>query len=165
MPPTQGDTSASERIAAAFSNLSESAKAINDVSERLNKQIATLESALKRIHVGVACWTEIAKGGGQYHRWGHYVGYTLIRDEWRIAISETESNDWDDPEDPPKDKEWAFADAPRYLQPKAVEKLPDLIEALVAATDAAAKRLEDKVAPAEELASVVWQIAHPTKRK
>lgn len=163
MKPTPDVIPASERISSAFSKLTESAKNINEVSARLHKQIAALENCLARINVGVACWVVIAKGGGQYDNWSRHVGYARIDGKWCIAISTEESLEWTEPGSE-KVEEWPFAEAPRYLQPQAVEKLPELIEALVAATDAAAKRLEEKVAPAEELVQAVEPLAFPKKK-
>ena len=48
---------------------------------------------------------------------------------------------------------------------KAIDKLPDLIEALVEATNATAKRLKEKVAPAEELAAAVKAFLITPKQK
>ena len=54
-----------------------------------------------------------------------------------------------------------LSDAPRHLRVKAVDKLPDLIEALVKATDATASRLKKQVAPAQELAAAVNELINP----
>jgi hypothetical protein len=64
-----------------------------------------------------------------------------------------------------KDKIWPFNEAPRYLRVKAVDKLPDLIEAMVAATDATAERLRKKVEPARELATAVNALMNPKKKQ
>ena len=46
----------------------------------------------------------------------------------------------------------------------AVDKLLDLIESLIEATDATARRLQKKVAPAQELAAAVSALVNPKKK-
>ena len=142
----------SERVAVAFSKLTESAANINKISNQLAKQVAELEGCLKRIDVRVACWTTLDKQEEQYESWSTSVGYARLKGEWRIAIETRHARDWTDQDDL---EQWAFADAPRHLQAKAIEKLADLVEAMVSATNAAADRLEKKLAPAETLVTAV----------
>ena len=106
-------------------------------------------------------WATINKGSSQFEYWSQNVGYTLIKGTWRIAIQTREGADRADED---KIEEWPLTEAPRYLQPKAIEKLPELIEALIAATDAAAQRLEEQIAPAEELAAAVNAVVSPKKK-
>ena len=57
-----------------------------------------------------------------------------------------------------------FNEAPIHLRLKVVDKLPDLIEQMVPAADATAKRLLEKVSPVEELASAVTAIVNAKKK-
>ena len=50
----------SERITEAFKILLASARSINEVSGELAKPIASVERALKRLNLGVACWISIS---------------------------------------------------------------------------------------------------------
>jgi len=144
----------STRITAAFEKLSASAKTINDVSGELAKPIAALEQALQRLDFGVACWTTITSGGNDsWDYWSHDVGYTSNRQGWFLAIRSVRGDERD-PENEIQDI-WPFNEAPRWLRIKAVDKLPDLIEALVEATNATAKRLGEKIGPAQEIAAAV----------
>lgn len=149
----------SERIAIAFKTLITSAKGINDASAQLAKPIASLERALKRLNLGVVCWTTINSGIDGDRYWSQDVGYSRVRrvnGDWRLAIRTIEG-----PEHDPEirtQEVWPFSDAPRHLRVKAVDKLPELMEALVKTTDATASRLKKKVAPAEELAAAVNEI-------
>ena len=143
----------SERIAAAFTKLSASAKTINSISDELAKPIVALESALQRLNLGVACWTKIGAGESSPDvTWRHDVGYAQVKGVWCIAVKSGEG-----PDDPEywRETEWAFNEAPRHLRIKAVDKLPELMEALVEAAEATAKRMAQKVAPANELAAAV----------
>ena len=140
-----------ERTVVAFESLASSAKKLNDVSGELAKPIASLERALHRLNVGVACWTRIAGRDDGHTCWSQDVGYSIVNGGWRLAVRSVVG---DDPEYASKEV-WPFNEAPLYLRVRAVDKLPDLLEALVKAADAAADRLSKKVAPAQDLASAV----------
>lgn len=154
--------SPSERISTAFKTLIGSAKSINDASGELAKPIASLEKSLKRLNLGVACWTTISEDAIEwpYFR-NRQVGYAYSRERggWCLAIRAIEGR-----EGMPEldfEKTWPFSDAPRHLRIKAVDKLPELIEALVKTTDATTSRLKKKVAPAQELAAAVNELVQP----
>src|SRR5207244_1060179 len=91
-----------------------------------------------------------------------YVGYAQVKGEWRIAIQTSDGSDYS-PERS-DDEIWSFNDAPRHLRVKAIDKLPDLIEALVKTADATAERLKQKVEPAQELAAAVNALMNPKKK-
>lgn len=145
--------SPSERITIAFETLATSAKTLNDVSGELAKPIASLERALQRLNVGVACWTTINGDSDGYRYWSNDVGYSRVKRRWCLAIRTIEGRE--DAPEIAEEEVWPFNEAPRYLRVKAVDKLPELVEALVKATDSAAARLKKKVAPANELATAV----------
>lgn len=153
-----------ERMDAAFKALVASAEKINAASDELARPVAALDSVLARLNVGVECWTEVNRhiddDGSQY--WSHDVGYTRHARKWCLAIRTVEGDERF-PESA-RLEVWPFNEAPRYLRAKAVDKLPELIAALVKATDAAAKRLEGKVAPAEALASAARTLANSKKQ-
>lgn len=154
-----GSSSPAERIAIAFNTLIGSAKSINEASGELAKPIASLEKALKRLNLGVACWTKINDGRDGYDYWSQDVGYSRVRGTWRLAIRTVEGRE----DDPGREfqEEWPFGEAPRHLRIKAVSRLPELIEALVKATDATTARLKKQVAPAQELATAVNELVKP----
>ena len=157
--------SPSDRISAAFETLITSAKTINDVSGELAKPVASLEKSLKRLNLGVACWTNISDEATE---WPYFriqqVGYAYSRKHgsWSLAIRIREGRE-DEPESG-YEKTWPFTEAPPHLRIKAVDKLPELIEALVKTTDATTSRLKKTVAPAQELAAAVRGIINPKDR-
>lgn len=155
-------TSPSERITAAFSKLTESAKVINDASNELAQPIASLERSLHRLNIGVACWATISGGEEFDEYWSNDVGYARVKKEWCLAIRSRHGNH--NFPDPAYEEVWPFNEAPRHLRAKAVDKLPDLLEAMVPATDATAGRLKEKVAPAKDLASAVSTLLGPKKK-
>ena len=163
-PSGRPATSVSERIVAAFQTLTESAENINSASNELGKPIASLDRALKRLNLGVACWTTISHGGSENgpDYWSRQVGYARVRRIWCLAIRTLEG----DVRYPDEEIEevWSFNEAPKHLRVKAVDKLPELIEALVEATNATAKRLTDKVAGAQDIAAAVNALVTPKKK-
>jgi hypothetical protein len=142
-----------DRITAAFALLTESARQINAVSIELLRSIASLEDAINRLNVGVACWTEFNEGSDGAYWWRESIGYADVNGKWCIAIQKSQGSEYD-PERS-SEKTYEFNHAPRYMRVKAVDKLPDLIEALVKATDATTERLQKKVTPTRDLAVAV----------
>ena len=153
----------SERITEAFKTLRTSARKINEVSGELAKPIASIERALKRLNLGVACWTTISstRDLDGLHFKNHDVGYAYSRAlrRWCLAIRTVEGREGMPESD--YEETWPFSDAPRFLRIKAVNKLPELIEALVDVTDATANRLKKQVEPAQQLAAAVNELINP----
>lgn len=146
--------SPSGRITAAFESLTQSAKALNEASGEVARPIATLDRALQRLNIGVACWTKISKGENQFgDYWSREVGYARVKNEWGLAIREVEGSETHPDEE--KEELWPFNEAPHHLRVKAIGHLPELIEAMVEATNATAKRLRDTAVPARELSEAV----------
>ena len=148
----------SERISVAFTKLTESAKNINDVSNELAKPIAAMQIGLKKLNIGVACWTNIQGGTDQFEDayWSNDVGYARVKGEWSLAIRSV--NGILSQPDAEMETVWPFNEAPRHLRIKAVDLLPTLIEDMVQATDATTKRMGDKVPAAQSLAQAVAKI-------
>lgn len=149
---TSEGASPSERMSDAFSKLAESAQSINETAGELAKPVASLQRSLQQLNLGVACWQKILGGsdeGDNY--WSNDVGYARVNGTWCIALR-TVAGHLQHPDAEDVDM-WPFNEAPLHLRVKAVEKLPDLIESLVEATNAANKRLKAKVGPTTELAA------------
>ena len=157
-----GSLGPAERTTIAFGALAASAKKLNEVSGELAQPVASLERALHRLSIGVACWTRIAGHDDGHDCWSQDVGYSMVNGAWRLAARRVHG-DGVNPENT-REEVWPFNEAPLYLRIRAVDKIPDLLEAFVKATDAAANRLSKKVGPAQELADAVNALAK-SKRK
>jgi hypothetical protein len=158
-----GTVSPSERIAAAYQALSKSAKSVNQATEELAKPVSAVENALRLLNLGVACWVKAGEGSSEDGNfWNRQLGYALIERHWRLAIKTIEGNEMY----PDREvvEEWAFNEAPLYLRLKVVDKLPDLLEAMVGAADATARRLREKAVPVQEQAAALNAVINP-KRK
>lgn len=148
------DVSPSERIAAAYKRLAESATYLNTASDELGKSILALEAALRGLNLGVTTWVQFAgseNSDGDFT--DHCVGYAKVGGKWGIALSVAKGNrSW--PEDS-RDDEWLFNDAPRALRADAVDALPELVESLVTTAETTAKKIKEKTGRARELAATI----------
>jgi hypothetical protein len=154
--------SPSARMAAAFTKLRASAKEIKTVSDELSRSVADLERALRALDLRVGCWTLISehnKYGDEF--WREYVGYREDNKQWRIVVQTSHGHD--SQPDEADETTWGFDEAPQYLRVKAVDKLPELIEALVTTVDKTAERMKKKVPSAQELAAAVAVIKKVTR--
>ena len=80
------DTSPSERMTSAFASLVQSSKNINDASNELAQPIASLEKSLKRLNLGVTCWTQVSSAGDGDTYFLREVGYAELQDRWCVAL-------------------------------------------------------------------------------
>jgi hypothetical protein len=140
-----------ERVAKAFTQLSASATELNAVSDELSKPIATIEGALKKINLGLPTWVKIAGHVDveSEHFWERAIGYAKFGGNWRIGIR-TRAGHFDTD---PTEEYWVFSDAPRVYRVEAVDKLPELLEALVTSASETAAKLKEKIATANEIAA------------
>lgn len=147
------DVPLSDRSAAAFAKLRASASEITTVSDQLSESIRAVERTFNRLKIRVACWTMISEqrrdDGGDYFK-REYLGYREHGKEWRILLSVVEGFDGDPMGS--DDSEWLFDEAPQYLRGKAIDYLPDLVEALTTTVDKTTERLRKKVEPAQAIA-------------
>jgi hypothetical protein len=153
------DGSPSERIAAAFQRLNESSTHLNAASDELGQSIRALDLALQKLNLGVKAYVKCAEyqdPSGEFE--DHYIEYTKVGGKWGIALS-TREGDRRDEMYARTTGEWLFNDAPRSLRAEAVDKLPDLVEALVNEADKTTAKIMDKTAVAKDLAKTVNAIA------
>lgn len=155
--------SSRDKIASAYKQLATSAVELNAVSDELGKWISALDAALKKLNLGISTWITIDGGenpeNGDY--WRRRLGYEKVAGKWGIAISDSFGNEHTEYE---SSEEWLFNDAPRRLRIEAVEKLPELLDALVREADKAAEQIKIKVAYAQDLAAAVDDLARPTRQ-
>lgn len=125
----QQDPSASERIAAALELLKPVAKDVSQAAAELSKPIVAIESVLKGMNIAFEAWVTYRSVGDRrpyYTEWD--LGYSRVEGRWGICLREVEGDD-QDPEGG-RVQSWHFNESPLYMRQRAVDKLPDLIEAL-----------------------------------
>lgn len=145
---------AAARIAESYKKLAGSAQLLNAASDGLAKQITSLDLALQRLNLGVIAWERVQgiddDGTGCY--WSRDVGYTKIGSRWGLALRTREGSHQQEEDTV---EEWLFNDSPRHMRIDAIDKIPDLVEKLIKASEKTARKLQEKTAQAGELAAAV----------
>ena len=144
------------RISASYKQLTAAATELNAVSDELGKFITALDSALRRLNLGIATWLRLESredGSGNYTK--RDLGYAKVGNKWGIALRTMSGNH--NIVEESNVEEWLFNDAPRALRIESVEKLPDLFESLVKEADAATKQIKSKTHHAQALATALGE--------
>jgi hypothetical protein len=138
------------RVSQSYQQLSAAATQLNAVSDDLGKFVGALDTALRRLNLGIATWLRL---DGREDGLGNYtkrdLGYAKIGGKWGIALRVVAGNH--NTPDVSTVEEWLFNEAPRSLRIEAVEKLPDLFDSLVKEADAATRRIRSKTSKIQEL--------------
>ena len=157
------EPSPSDRFSSAFQQLLPAAAKLDAASNGLTKPVAEIEAILKRLNLGISSWTTLTATSGDEdgnggEEWS--LGYARHGGRWGILVRFWTGNTrtGDGP-----DEHWFFADCPRFMKAKAIDKLPDLIEGLVALADKTADKLARKTATAQELADAVKPLVERKK--
>ena len=120
----------SQRVADSFSRLRTAAKDLNSISDELGKSITEIDSALKKLNLGVSVWVRIREGNGlpnQSWYWREEVGYDKTNSSWGIFLRKA---DGDYSYDDEREEVWRFSDGPRALRIAALDFIPELIDKL-----------------------------------
>jgi hypothetical protein len=152
--PTQART---ETVQKLYQSLSHAATDLNAASDELAKPIRVYEGALKKLNLGLSAWVDISSGDQDALWWDRSVGYTKFKDGWAIALR-TRKGDYRYPEGDSEEL-WPFIDAPRWMRIEAVNKLPDLLEALLKQAEETTKKIKAKIAQASEIAEAISKVA------
>jgi hypothetical protein len=156
--------SAPERAQASFRQLSTSAATLNAVSDELRKTISELETAIKKLNLGISAWVKISEShddSGEYYS-SRQLGYTRIKKEWCIALRTLSGHVAFGDDD---EEIWPFNESPRWMRVEAVGKIPELLESLVKQVEETAKNIKNKTAEAKALAAAVETAAVAPKQK
>lgn len=147
------DQSVSERTAAALIQLKPVAKEVSAAAEELGKPVTVVDRTLKGMNIAFAAWVTYKSGGDEYEFWHWDVGYSRINARWGIGLRVVSGNP-NHPEDADIE-EWHFNESPLYLRHHAIEKLPELLEALAKTGMTVARKLTGAVASATAIAEAV----------
>jgi len=157
-----------ERVTSSIERLASAAHDLNTVSGELGKAIAAIDTVLQTLNIGLPTWTTIEKGddlptGSEFY-WSRDIGYAKVSNRWGISLR-TVAGHYSSP-DEENCESWLFNDAPRWLRIVAVEKIPDLLEALIKSAEETTKKIRNKTDEANQLAAAIAQAAgkKPAKR-
>ena len=156
--PSKNDSLAL-RVQTSYEKLAVAAKTLNTISDQLGQTVAELDAALKRLNLGLTTWTSFCSGGDVPHWWSDDIGYAKIDGKWGLAIRSISGN-YEFPEYDKIIGEWLFNDAPRALRLQAVDKIPDLLEALVKEVADFTEKLSVKLKQSQELTAAISSLAN-----
>jgi hypothetical protein len=156
--PTNDTTPLPQRVKASYSNLSTAAKDLNAVSDELGSLVGQIDTALKKLNLGVTEWVKIAERGADpansdFWEESDHVGYAKKNGKWGICLR-TVGEDIQNPADS-SDEQWLFSDAPRSLRLLAIDKIPDLLEALAEKSVQTKNDIEAKLGEVRDVADAV----------
>lgn len=153
------------KVEASLKQLSSLAKTLNEASDELSRQITALESALNSYNLGVWVWvkepilteTELSEPDGEGHRYEvcyvHQLGYGKHKGKWGLVVGSF----WD--ADPEEGQLTFLRDASREIRLKAMDRVPDLLEALAKELAVLTDEASKKAAEAKELSSALTKRA------
>lgn len=154
------------KIQIHFEELSSLAASLNTASDELTKGVTVLDESLKKLNIGLTVWVTFRFRGDdnfpeEYD--ADQIGYAKVNGTWGLAlrnISGDHSISRFEEEGP-----WLFKDAPREFRLLAVDKIPDVVEALAKSATETTKKIEEKTKQVRELAAALEPVAkYPNAR-
>jgi len=148
--------SASELLLKAESNLKELASAaqkLNAISDEFTGQVSAIEATLNRLGLGVRAHIVVLSSSNADGFITRYLrlAYGNTGGKWGFVIGQyTDDQNLPDYTD---FESWPFKDAPRELRIDVVEKIPELLQALVKKSADIAAKMTQKIDYTKELAS------------
>jgi hypothetical protein len=146
-----------ERVAASVKQLSLVSADLNQASNELGQAVSAIDAVLQTLNLGISTWFRYysgTDGSGDYY-YNRDIGYAKHGNKWGVCLRST-SGYYPSPEDE-ECEIWLFNDAPRWLRIEAVERIPDLLEALIQDTHEAARNVREKTSEANQLATAIAQ--------
>ncbi len=144
--------------------LATSAHALNKLSDQLTKEVAEIEDTINRLNLGVTANVRFEHWSNEEHTsyssWR--LAYGKEGGKWGFVI-EYVSEDLEDPFAGSHDT-WPFKDSPRDKRIRAVEKIPDLLEALVKQSNELAEEISRKISYTQSIAATLL-VAKPESTK
>lgn len=147
------------RLRSSYETLSSSARSLNNVSEELSKIGAAMDAAIKKLNLGVEAWATIASWSDEEMPWMSYeeqLGYAKLEGKWGLAIQSVECDQ--EADETTVTQQWLFADAPREKRILAIDRLPELIEALNKQACQLHDRMAKKVTDASSILDALNQM-------
>ena len=141
------------KIESNLKELASAAQTLNTISDEFTKQVSAIEDTLNslglgiRAHVVVSSYTSLCGDITKYLR----LAYGKSGRKWGFIIEQFTDDqnlpDYDDFES------WPFKDAPRELRINVVDRIPELLEALVKKSSEIATKMTAKIDYTKELAA------------
>jgi ABC-type transporter Mla subunit MlaD len=150
-----------ERVKNSVRQLPTAAANLNSATDQLGASVAQLDAVLKKFSLGVPTWVPFNQSSAdsvpEYYR--EEIGYAKVGGKWGIAIRTIEGT-YQSPDDD-EVEQWLFNDAPRLLRVNAVEKIADLLDALIEKAAEMTKTITQKTAEVDALAAGIKSVVEP----
>lgn len=152
-----------EKVEFSYRKLSTAASELNFVSDELGKCVSEMDSALKKLNLGITVWVLIRGDQDEVGFWSEDLGYQKIAGKWGIALRTVSGSHGG--EDEAAVETWLFNDAPRSLRLSAIAKIPALLEQLSAEAAKVAGEISKSLDDVKKVAAAVTKTAQePVKR-
>jgi hypothetical protein len=147
-----------ERVQELVRQFPAAATTLNNATDQLGTSVGQLDTILKRFSFGVPTWVAFLEShtpeGDEFYN--EELGYAKIGGKWGIAIKTVDGN-YHFP-DHDRVEQWLFNDAPRLLRIKAVDKIPDLLEALLKKAAETSAKITEKAAEVDALTAGIGSV-------
>lgn len=150
--PAQKKADEQVKIQTHLSELTSTARTLNELSDQLTKEVEIVESALNRLGLGVRASVKVEildrSRDGSSERWTQ-LSYGKSKNGWGFLIEEIQENI----NYPEADRweTWPFKEAPREYRIKAVNRIPDLLEELAKRANETAATIKANISMAKDL--------------
>ncbi len=137
-----------EVVAGLMTRLADAASTLNSVSDALGTQMTRIDELLKKMNLGISCWTSIKSGDD----WSLDLGYAKVDRIWGIALRSSrgsrEAGTYEE-------QLWLFNDASRYMRLDTAGKIPQLLEALLVQAEEMTKQVRARFGQVQTMADAM----------
>jgi hypothetical protein len=154
------------KLQASYQNLSTASNALNTVSDKLGAAARALDDAITKLNPGVEAWIRVSQttpdDDAPLQVIEERLGFAKISGRWGLSLRLVRADETQDHEEILGD--WLFNDGPRDLRIKAIEYVPNLVDALAKKAAETAEVVGRKADAALELANTLGAIAALSSR-
>lgn len=147
-----------------LTELAVAAQKLNELSDQLTKYVRGIEEKINQLGLGISASTPIemwtSEDGMQSNGWK--LSYGKSGRKWGLLVEYFEENINYPPDD--EYESWAFAESPREQRIRAVQKIPDLLGALLQKSSEVASKIVHSVDYAKEISSTISSTSLKGKR-
>jgi hypothetical protein len=153
MPANKDSEPLPVRVQSSFQKLKGAATQLNAAADRFAKLIGEIDATLKPLNIGIDCWVKMGDGWDLGYSSGYdQVGYTKIEGKWGVALSSVTE---DQNGETTYDGLWSFSDGPRELRLRAIDYIPQLLEALAEQAVVGTMNISNKTSQLEIVVSAL----------
>jgi hypothetical protein len=146
----------------SYRNLTTASNNLNTASDKLGEAVSSLDEAINTLSPGVTAWITISSGTPDDEPWMSYeerLGFAKTNNRWGLSLSKVDVDKQENEEN--TTDVWLFNDAPRNLRLRAIDYVPDLMEALADE----AQRTAQKVTESADIAIRLLHSLNASKGK